>query len=108
MPVALFYAVALLLPSVAAAAIALTVRNQWRLHQRVPPAAKWLLGAWVLVSLLAIGVGGLAALAVSIARSTTPGRANPLQALAIVLVLVALQCGVGFVLRSVLRSARRE
>ena len=108
MPVALFYAVALLVPSIAAAAIALTVRNQWRLRPSVPPAAKWLLGVWILISLLAIGAGGLAALAISIARSTTPARANHLQAAAIVLSLIALQCGVGFVLRLVLRSARRD
>ncbi len=108
MPVALFYAIALLLPSIAAAVIALTVRKQWRLRPSVPPAAKWLLGVWILVSLLAIGGGGLAALAVSIARSTTPVRAGHLQAAAIVLALIALQCGVGFVLRLVLRSARRE
>ena len=103
MPVALFYAVALLLPSIAAVATAVAVRNQWRLQQKVPAAARWLLGIWILFSILAIGIGGLAALAVSIGRATTPGRAGHLQAFVTVLVVLALQWGTGLVLWWVLR-----
>ncbi|HEV7241605.1 MAG TPA: hypothetical protein VGQ36_20400 [Thermoanaerobaculia bacterium] len=69
----------------------------------MPGAAKWCLAAWILISLLAIGYGGLAALAISIARATTPGRADHAKALVGVLVLVALEAAAGVVLRIALR-----
>jgi hypothetical protein len=99
--VTVFYVVALGLPLLVAGLTAFAVKSSWR-------AAKLLTAVWALVSLAAIGIGALAALAVSIARATTPGHSDPTQALTIVLVLIAAQAIVGFVLWAVLRRRGQE
>lgn len=106
MPIPFFYLLALVLPGVVTGAVAVGVRAAWRARASVSPAAKVLMAVWVVVSVATIGIGALAALVVSIARATTPGRADPSRALMIVLVLVVVEVCVGLVLRAVLR--RRE
>ena len=105
MPIAVFYVIALALPVLIAVVTAALVRSAWAAGRPASTRPKLLLALWILVSLLAIGVGGLASLLISIARATTPDRAQHARAAMIVLAFLLVQVTMGVALRRALRRS---